>query len=155
MFKLVCLVLFSLICASDQYSLFSAGCGNSKSSSASDGQHPYSYTYDWFHRSKLNEVVGEPPRRKLMLYYSYVHPDGSSKRVNLGNRFHPIEVKSAPHVWWRAEEDKLYTLLMIDADGEEKKKYSIRHWLVINIKGNNLNTGDSISDYLGAGPPKV
>ena len=26
---------------------------------------------------------------------------------------------------------------------------------MINIKGNNLNTGDSISDYLGAGPPEV
>ena len=32
--------------------------------------------------------------------------------------------------------------------------YQIRHWLIVNIKGDNINTGDRISDYLGAGPQK-
>lgn len=88
--KIVFLVMFSLVCASDQFSLFSTGYG---SRSASPDKLPYSYTYDWFHRSKLNEIVGEPPRRKLVLYYyGNGFDSGNYKRVNLGNRFAPQEV---------------------------------------------------------------
>ena len=89
MLKIVFLVLFSLICVSDQYKLFS------------DGNHPYSYTYDWFHRSGLNEVIGEPPRRKLVLYYyGNGFDDETSKKVNLGNRFAPRETKYQPWIWY-------------------------------------------------------
>lgn len=36
---------------------------------------------------------------------------------------------------------------MIDPDAGEYSQ--LRHWLVINIEGNDLTTGDFISDYLG------
>ena len=98
MLKIVFLVLFSLICASDQYELFSYGYGRSRASSSN---HPYSCTYDWFHRSKLNEVVGEPPRRKLVvLYYGNNFKNEDYKKVNLGDRFVPHEVKYQPYVWY-------------------------------------------------------
>ena len=61
-----CLILFALVCASHQQGR-PKGAKMSKSASTEDGNHPYSYTYDWFHRSKLDEVVGEPPRRKLVV----------------------------------------------------------------------------------------
>lgn len=30
----------------------------------------------------------------------------------------------------------------------------INHWLVINIKGNDISTGETITSYRGSGPPK-
>lgn len=30
----------------------------------------------------------------------------------------------------------------------------ILHWLVVNIKGNDVSTGQTISSYKGSGPPK-
>jgi hypothetical protein len=28
------------------------------------------------------------------------------------------------------------------------------HWLIVNIRGNDIKTGEVMSDYIGAAPPK-
>lgn len=28
------------------------------------------------------------------------------------------------------------------------------HWLIVNIKGNDVSSGEVIDDYVGAGPPQ-
>lgn len=127
MFKKILFILFSLI-------YLSTGQQN----------RPYSCVVDWFTRSGLNKYVTVLPRQKLKIYYG-------NRMVNLGNYFKPDAVRYQPYVYWNGTSDSLYTLVMFDPDAGEYSQ--IRHWLVINIKGNDLNTGDSISDYLGAGPP--
>lgn len=73
---------------------------------------------------------------------------------------------------WDAEDKALYTLIKTDPDapsredpkfGEVSAIYKIskgflslqwHHWLVANIPGNNVEKGDVLSEYIGAGPPE-
>lgn len=44
-----------------------------------------------------------------------------------------------------------------DPDAPSRKKperREFRHWLVMNIEGNDLKTGESVYGYIGSGPPK-
>ena len=46
---------------------------------------------------------------------------------------------------------------MTDPDAPSRLEPKFRewhHWLVINIPGNQVEKGDEISQYIGAGPPK-
>ena len=45
----------------------------------------------------------------------------------------------------------------IDPDAPSRKeptRREFRHWLTINIPGNDLTSGESIFQYIGSGPPK-
>lgn len=46
---------------------------------------------------------------------------------------------------------------MVDPDAPSRNNPKIRevkHWFVGNIKGNNVDKGDHITEYFGSGPPK-
>ena len=48
-----------------------------------------------------------------------------------------------------------YTLIMIDTDVQiNNKKVNKLHWCVVNIKGNNFETGIELINYQGPNPPK-
>lgn len=60
-------------------------------------------------------------------------------------------------VTWDAESDSLYTLLFVDPDSPSRKEpkfREIRHWWVVNISGSNVESGETLCNYVGAGPPK-
>lgn len=104
----------------------------------------------------------------------------SGKEVYLGNILTPTQVKDQPDVEWEAEEGALYTLLMTgklkdwwlnhgiyinsvdfisssDPDAPSRKeptKREFRHWLTVNIQGNDLSSGESIYQFIGSGPPE-
>lgn len=47
---------------------------------------------------------------------------------------------------------------MTDPDAPSRKEPKFRewhHWLVVNIPGNDITKGDTLSEYIGSGPPKV
>jgi phosphatidylethanolamine-binding protein (PEBP) family uncharacterized protein len=80
-----------------------------------------------------------------------------SKEVKDGNELKPSEVTNAPKITWNADAKDLYTLAMVDPDAPSRKDPKFgewRHWLVINIPGNELSKGTVISQYAGASPPK-
>ncbi|CAJ0932711.1 unnamed protein product, partial [Ranitomeya imitator] len=59
--------------------------------------------------------------------------------------------------WEGMDGNKLYTLVLTDPDAPSRKTPKFREWhhfLVINMKGNDINSGCVLSDYIGAGPPK-
>eukprot|EP01115_Flamella_aegyptia_P009587 TRINITY_DN4100_c0_g2_i1.p1 TRINITY_DN4100_c0_g2~~TRINITY_DN4100_c0_g2_i1.p1 ORF type:complete len:171 (+),score=34.09 TRINITY_DN4100_c0_g2_i1:197-709(+) len=77
--------------------------------------------------------------------------------VKEGNIFKPPETKNQPTVSWTANSDELYTLINVDPDAPNRKEAKYRewrHWVVVNIPGNDLTKGDVVSSYMGAGPPK-
>lgn len=78
--------------------------------------------------------------------------------VKSGNELTPAQVKEAPlNISWPADESSLYTLLMVDPDAPSRadpKFREINHWLVVNIKGCNVTSGQTITPYRGSGPPK-
>lgn len=76
-------------------------------------------------------------------------------QVNFGNELTPRQVKDKPTLDWPANPQKLYTLLMVDPDVQSRAnptERSINHWTVINISGNNINSGNEIVGYLGSAP---
>lgn len=47
---------------------------------------------------------------------------------------------------------------MTDPDAPSRKEPKFRewhHWLVVNIPGNDVKKGETLSEYVGSGPPKV
>lgn len=78
-------------------------------------------------------------------------------KVNQGNELTPTQVKDPPTVRWAADENTFYTLCMIDPDAPSRANPKFRewhHWLVGNIPGSNIEKGDTLSAYIGSGPPK-
>jgi len=78
--------------------------------------------------------------------------------LDLGNELTPTQVKNPPTVIeWKTEGDVLYTLCMTDPDAPSRKEPKFRewhHWLVVNIPGNDVKKGETLSEYVGSGPPK-
>nr|WEY07714.1 phosphatidylethanolamine-binding protein [Ephestia kuehniella] len=82
------------------------------------------------------------------------YPSGSV--VQEGNELTPTQVKDVPSVSWPAETGAFYTLAMTDPDAPSRAEPTYRewhHWLVGNIPGDNVSAGETLSAYVGSGPP--
>ncbi|CAK9302840.1 unnamed protein product, partial [Gordionus sp. m RMFG-2023] len=98
----------------------------------------------------IPDVVKTKAEHKLEVKYG-------SHVVNEGNVLTPTQVKNSPVIKWHADDKDLFTLIMTDPDAPSREKPIYRewhHWLVVNIPGNNIKSGDEISQYIGSGPPK-
>ena len=62
----------------------------------------------------------------------------------------PKEATTEPYVHYKcSENDSLWTLLLTNPDGHFTDNSSeYLHWMVSNIKGNDLSTGQVIAPYL-------
>ncbi|XP_045465982.1 phosphatidylethanolamine-binding protein homolog F40A3.3-like [Harmonia axyridis] len=81
----------------------------------------------------------------------------SGVKVDFGNELAPTQVKDVPTVKWAADSSTLYTLCMTDPDAPSRKEPQYRewhHWLVGNIPGNDVSKGETLSAYVGSGPPQ-
>jgi len=59
------------------------------------------------------------------------------------------QMQSRPSVYWDAEPNALYTLLIEDLDIlEEIGDVQFKHWIVTNIPGNNVAAGDETIEFL-------
>ncbi|XP_015423008.1 PREDICTED: phosphatidylethanolamine-binding protein 1, partial [Myotis davidii] len=70
-----------------------------------------------------------------------------------------LQVKNRPTgiSWDGLDSSKLYTLVLTDPDAPSRKDPKFRQWhhfLVVNMKGNDISSGTVLSDYVGSGPPK-
>ncbi|XP_056153150.1 39S ribosomal protein L38, mitochondrial [Lampris incognitus] len=79
----------------------------------------------------------------------------NSGQVHYGNRLTPTEASSAPDITFEAEEGSLWTLLLtcpdehlLDSEGE------YLHWLVGNIPGGAVQSGEELCHYLPPFPTK-
>ncbi|XP_039752801.1 phosphatidylethanolamine-binding protein homolog F40A3.3-like isoform X3 [Pararge aegeria] len=80
----------------------------------------------------------------------------SGVEVNSGNVLTPTQVKDVPSVTWATQPDTFYTLAMTDPDAPSRKEPTFRewhHWLVGNVPGNDIAAGETLSAYIGSGPP--
>ncbi|XP_018901046.2 protein D1 [Bemisia tabaci] len=78
------------------------------------------------------------------------------KIVDFGNNLTDVDMKNEPtHVNWPAEKDSLYTLMLIGPDVptyEHPDDKECQHWIVANIRGNDIKTGYHLSEYVGLIP---
>lgn len=99
----------------------------------------------------IPDIIDVAPKALAKVTY----PSGVS--ADLGKELTPTQVKDQPEVTWTADDDGLYTLLMVDPDAPSRETPTYReilHWLVINIPGNKLSEGQTIAEYIGSGPPE-
>ncbi|KAK9693357.1 Phosphatidylethanolamine-binding protein [Popillia japonica] len=97
------------------------------------------------------DVIDKVPVNILGVTYS------NNVQVNGGNELTPTKVKNMPSVKWNADEGSYYVLVMTDPDAPSRTSPKFRewhHWLVANIPGNNVEDGETLSEYIGAAPPK-
>ncbi|XP_004072118.1 phosphatidylethanolamine-binding protein 1 [Oryzias latipes] len=106
----------------------------------------------WSGALALQEVE-EKPAVPLVVKY------GSLEIDELGKVFTPTQVQNRPTSveWDGCDPSKLYTLALTDPDAPSRKDPKFREWhhfLVVNMKGNDVSSGCVLSDYVGSGPPK-
>ncbi|CAK1541415.1 unnamed protein product [Leptosia nina] len=97
------------------------------------------------------DVIPKAPTKLLAVKYP------SGVKVKEGNELTPTQVKDVPTVSWEASAHAFYTLAMTDPDAPSRKEPKFRewdHWLVGNIPGENVSSGETLSAYVGAGPPE-
>lgn len=97
------------------------------------------------------DVLPEAPNQLLKVIYKngLVAKDG----VELT----PTQVKEQPVVEWEAQPNDYYTLIMTDPDAPSRAEPKVRefkHWVVVNIPGNDVASGEALAEYVGSGPPK-
>ncbi|XP_050306842.1 protein D3-like isoform X2 [Anthonomus grandis grandis] len=81
----------------------------------------------------------------------------SGKTVNLGVEITPLESKPQPEISYEANQGDYYTLVLTDPDAPsraEPLRREFRHWLVVNIPGNDISKGQVLTEYVGSGAPK-
>nr|CAH7752655.1 unnamed protein product [Callosobruchus chinensis] len=97
------------------------------------------------------DVVDAVPAKQVEVVY----PSGAV--VGMGNVLTPTQVKDIPKVTWDADSGKHYTLCMTDPDAPSRKEPKFRewhHWLVGNVPGCDVSKGETLSAYVGSGPPQ-
>ncbi|KAI6239081.1 hypothetical protein M3Y99_00611100 [Aphelenchoides fujianensis] len=97
------------------------------------------------------DVINAPPLKVAEVSFD------SGAKADLGNVLKPEQVQNPPTVKWEAEENALYTLIKTDPDAPSRKDPKFgewHHYLVVNIPGNRVESGEVISEYIPAGPPK-
>lgn len=77
--------------------------------------------------------------------------------LECGSQLTPNEVTIEPDITWNANENELFTILMTDSGvhSSDNNVNEVKHWLVVNIPGNNIMKGDKIVEYVGAMPMEV
>lgn len=94
------------------------------------------------------------------LFLQVIYPK-EKETVDLGAIISPTETDLQPLIAWPVGVDKndtkksYYTFVMTDPDAPSRKFPLLRemnHWLVMNILGDDVKTGDTIAEYLGASP---
>ncbi|KAM4050928.1 phosphatidylethanolamine-binding protein 1-like [Anomaloglossus baeobatrachus] len=76
----------------------------------------------------------------------------------LGQVVKPCEIKDKPTIEWEGiDPKKLYTVILTDPDVPSKTDRSMAEWhhcLVVNMEGNNMNSGTILTAYVGSGAGK-
>nr|WCL15179.1 phosphatidylethanolamine-binding protein-like protein [Yponomeuta evonymella] len=107
---------------------------------------------DAFRRNNIvPQVLKKSPHSIAKVEYS------AEVTANLGNTLNQEDTEHIPYVTWDADPTAYYTLIMIDLD--EKSAVipggTFLHWLVANILGNQVTSGDTHADYLHPNPSQT
>uniref|UniRef100_A0A8D8AUJ0 Phosphatidylethanolamine-binding protein homolog F40A3.3 n=1 Tax=Culex pipiens TaxID=7175 RepID=A0A8D8AUJ0_CULPI len=97
------------------------------------------------------DIIPEAPAMLAKVTY----PSGAE--ASLGNELTPTQVKDQPTVSWEADPKSLYTLILTDPDAPSRanpKMREWRHWIVINIPGEDVASGEPVAEYISSAPPQ-
>jgi len=87
---------------------------------------------------------------------SYLNITLGNKQISFGNRFSPNETRIAPERVLFNSDSGLHTLIFIDPDAPSREnpiRRNILHWIIINMRTSQINTGRRLISYTGSAPP--
>lgn len=124
-----------------------------------------------FYQASFDEHVRERRGQRLSLAFKAqeIVPDvvdvapvltievkfASGSIMNIGAEMTPAQVKTPEYLSWRVEEGALYTLCLTDPDAPSRSDPKFRefvHWLVVNIKGSLISSGQTLVKFTGSNP---
>jgi len=85
---------------------------------------------------------------------AFAQEDDIMVPVFRGNIIKPYEASAQPEVTWSSKEDDIWCLVLTGLDThltEENQEYV--HWMVANIKGSDISSGQQLFNYLQPFPP--
>ncbi|KAJ0172957.1 hypothetical protein K1T71_011133 [Dendrolimus kikuchii] len=95
------------------------------------------------------DVLETPPVALLEVIF----PSGAL--VQAGDEILLDQVVQQPQLHWDANPGRFYTILFIDPDVSSRENAEYRsylHWLVVNVPGNDINSGDTLAYYINPKP---
>ncbi|KAG9508572.1 Phosphatidylethanolamine-binding protein-like F40A3.3, partial [Fragariocoptes setiger] len=101
--------------------------------------------------SVIPDVIDTLPSESVKVTYP------SGVEVKHGNELTPTAVKDEPKLEYKASADQLYTVCMTDPDAPSRQDPKFRewlHWLVVNVPSQDVSKGQTLSQYVGSGPPQ-
>jgi len=75
----------------------------------------------------------------------------------IGQTIEANKTQQPPEVYFKADNDKLYTVVMVDPDAPSRGNPKARnwlHWVVCNIPGSQVSCGETCVTYVGVGAPE-
>lgn len=94
------------------------------------------------------DVIDKAPLTRAEVVWS-----SSKVQAEMGKILTPTQVQERPKVTFPHDEGTLYTIIMTDPDAP-KSKAEVLHWMAINVKDGNSETGQNHAEYFGSGPPQ-
>ncbi|KAG9487811.1 hypothetical protein GDO78_007546 [Eleutherodactylus coqui] len=105
----------------------------------------------WDGHLQLSDV-DEKPKCLLRVKHEKVCID------QLGKEVKPCQITKKPTIEWDGmNPDKLHTVVLTDPDVPSQSDRSMAQWhhyVAVNVKGNDLSTGDTLTEYVGSGAGK-
>ncbi|GFT63039.1 phosphatidylethanolamine-binding protein homolog F40A3.3 [Nephila pilipes] len=101
------------------------------------------------HSKIVPEIISKVPETPLQVVYK-------NQSISCESHISRFLTIPAPTLDYPADDNKLYTLIMIDVDApfpSDPILSPFRHWLVVNIPGNDINKGNTKSVYISPSPP--
>ncbi|XP_032789425.2 protein D3 [Daphnia magna] len=105
----------------------------------------------WENLGVVPDVIDAAPPESITIEY-----DGGLAVVG-GNELTPTQVQNEPvKIEWSFQPGDLFTFCLTDPDAPSREVPLLRefqHWLVVNVPGNDLKKGETLTTYLGSQPP--
>ena len=98
--------------------------------------------------------IGKSFRNRIPLKISYIHQQFTVV-ADEGCLIEPEYASKSPSIEFAADPASYHAIVMIDPDAPSVHDPQYRqfvHWIVLNIPGNNLNSGLTVAKYVQAGP---
>ncbi|CAH0386252.1 unnamed protein product [Bemisia tabaci] len=121
----------------------------SSAKSVSSSNHSDRFIEDALKKYKvIPDLIKTAPPCLLEVTYGDV-------KVNIGEELKPEVAENKPTLKWPVKKGKFYCIIFIDPDNPSPKKpkwKSYQHWVLTNIHGLNVSSGEHISHYMGPTP---
>jgi len=86
---------------------------------------------------------------------AYAKEDDMMVPVYRGNIIKPSEAAVQPEITWSSRDDDIWCLVLTSLDSnlsQEDTEYN--HWMVANIKGSDISSGEEVFSYMQPFPPQ-